>query len=53
MYMDKGSLLKTTGWLAVGTGLLLITLGTMYDDDQSPRPSDDNVIDVEWYEVEE
>lgn len=50
----RGKLLKTAGWFAVSVGLCMIGIGGMYRDDHivTTRPEDDNIIDVEYTEVE-
>jgi len=53
--MTKGTLLKTAGWLAVSVGLCMIGIGGIYQGGyvRTVRPDDDNIIDVEYTEVEE
>ncbi len=51
--INKGKLLKTAGWLTVGAGLILVTVGSMYDEEQPSKETDDNIIDAEWYEVKD
>jgi len=51
----KGALLKTAGWFAVSVGLCMIGIGGIYQGShiRTTRPKDDNVIDVEYTEVED
>jgi hypothetical protein len=51
--MDKGQLLKTAGWTAIVVGAYAVYLGSMYDGVSTRIRPDDNVIDAEWYEVED
>lgn len=55
--VNKGKLLKTAGWITVGVGLYLITVGTFLDEGDvayfNPTPPDDNIIEAEWFEVKE
>ena len=48
LVIDKGRLLKTAGWTAIGLGLYLITVGTSYDGDFTTRQPDDGVIDADF-----
>lgn len=53
--INKGKLYKTVGWLTVGAGLYLITVGHFLDGEDiayfNPTPDDDNIIEAEWFEV--
>jgi hypothetical protein len=53
--IDKGKILKTIGWSAIGVGLYLVTLGTTYESEsifRSSRP-DDGIIDADFTIIEE
>jgi hypothetical protein len=53
MTINRGKLLKTIGWTAVGVGLYLVGLGVNYDSDSESIQPDENVIDAEFTIVEE
>ena len=55
MIIDRGKLLKTVGWTAVGVGLYLVGLGGTYGESEhiNPKKQDDNIIDADFTIIEE
>ena len=54
MTIDRGKLLKTIGWSAVGVGLYLVGLGGIYGESVHINPKEqDDIIDAEFTVVEE
>jgi hypothetical protein len=53
---NRGKILKTVGWTAIGIGFYLVGLGVVYDGEAvhiNPKQNDDNIIDVDFTIIEE
>lgn len=48
--INKGKMLKTAGWITIGLGLYMLSVGTIIDGDvdYKPKMHDDNIIDVDF-----
>jgi hypothetical protein len=55
MTIDRGKLLKTIGWSAVGVGLYLVGLGGTYGEEVNINRNEhgDDIIDADFTIIEE